>query len=273
VTAFHVVSGRLDDQSRSELVFRGDVLVFKDVPALADLCSLVDSFAPESLSELEASIDDVQSRFRGDDRARQFLRTALEQVGVDATTTCWDRPHLRIQLPSGSDGTQPGTLAVHRDTWSSNVYQQMNWWTPIRPITSARTVALYPSYWDRPLANTSASWDLDEIRARRKAGDADVPIVPSPTEPVDVESELRVVVEPGDLLCFSGAHLHASVPNSTAKPRLSVEVRTVSLDDVSLGRSAPNVDGAAPRVPWGWFRRMSDGVSLTALAEPAERRD
>jgi hypothetical protein len=71
-------------------------------------------------------------------------------------------------------------------------------------------------------------------------------------------------------LCFSGAHLHASVPNSTAEPRLSVEVRTVSIDDFERRRGAPNVDGAAPRVPIEWFRRITDGTSLAALVRDAD---
>jgi len=255
VTTLHVISGALPGARRSEFVLAGDLLVFKDVPALVDLCARVEVLVHVTTPE------DLQSRFRADSPAEECLRAALEQVGVDAAGTCWDRPFLRVQPPS-QDGA--GTLGLHRDTWSSNVYQQVNWWTPIRPVTPDRTIAFYPAYWRKPIANTSAGWDLEEIRTGRKAG-RDVPLVPEPTEPVDAAAELRIVIEPGDLLAFSGAHLHASVPNSTAEPRLSVEVRTVSVDDVEQGRGAPNLDGAAPRVPLDWFRRMTDGASLAAL--------
>ena len=70
-------------------------------------------------------------------------------------------------------------------------------------------------------------------------------------------SELRLVVEPGDLLCFSGAHLHASVPNSTGVARFGVEARTVDVGDVADDRSVPNVDGEAPRVAKDWFRQST----------------
>jgi hypothetical protein len=257
VTSLHVLSGSLPGPRRSELVFAGDLLVFKDVPALVDLCTRVEVLIHGTTPE------ELQSRFRADSDAEGCLRLALEHVGVDPAGTCWDRPYLRVQPPSQGG---PGTLGFHRDTWSSNVYQQVNWWTPIRPVSPGRTIAFYPAYWARPLANTSAGWDLEEIRAGRKAG-RDVPLVPEPTEPVDTAGELRVVIEPGDLLAFSGAHLHASVPNSTAEPRLSVEVRTVSVDDVAQGRGARNLDGAAPRVPLDWFRRMTDGTSLAVAAQ------
>jgi hypothetical protein len=90
--------------------------------------------------------------------------------------------------------------------------------------------------------------------------------VPEPTERVDRSAELRIVIEPRDLLCFSGAHLHASVPNTSGQTRFSVEVRTVLLDDIVAGRGAPNLDGRAPRVPLEWFRRIPDGALLPAPA-------
>jgi ectoine hydroxylase-related dioxygenase (phytanoyl-CoA dioxygenase family) len=84
-----------------------------------------------------------------------------------------------------------------------------------------------------------------------------------------MESELRLVIEPGDLLCFSGAHLHASVPNVSAETRCSVELRTVNIDDVARDRGAPDLDGRAPQVPLHWFRSMSDGTALQGQEETA----
>lgn len=89
--------------------------------------------------------------------------------------------------------------------------------------------------------------------------------MPEPTETVDTASELRPVIEPGNLLCFSGAHLHASVPNTTGVARFSVEVRTVDTGDAADGRGAPNVDGEAPRVASGWFRPVGDGKPLPSV--------
>jgi ectoine hydroxylase-related dioxygenase (phytanoyl-CoA dioxygenase family) len=85
---------------------------------------------------------------------------------------------------------------------------------------------------------------------------------------VDAGSELRIVIEPGDLLCFSGAHLHASVPNTTAETRCSIELRTVNAEDFARGRGAPDLDGRAPQVPLEWFRSMVDGRPLRREEEP-----
>jgi hypothetical protein len=213
----------------------------------------------------EAAIDELQRQVRTDGRMKELFRAALGYVGVDPARSYWDSIYLRLVPPIEADAErQVGRIGFHRDTWGSNVLQQTNWWATIRPLSADRTIAFYPAYWSRPIANTSADWDLDEIRALRRSGkrDEDIAIVPEPSEPVDTSSELRIVVEPGDLLCFSGAHLHATVPNVSDQTRVSVELRTVSLDDLAEGRGAPDVDGRAPKVPLEWFRSMEDGSPL-----------
>jgi hypothetical protein len=234
--------------------------VFKSVPALVEAASVADELIPEAPEE--EAIEALQERFRKDARIVLLLRSALEHVGVAAERTYWDSIHLRIVPPASE--RQVGTIGFHRDTWSSNILQQTNWWLTLRPLTDERTIAFYPDYWSKPIANTSADWDLAEIRKRRRANEPidDLPLVPEPTEPVATESELRMVIEPGDLLGFSGAHLHASVPNTSTETRCSVELRTVNRDDLERGRGAPDLDGRAPVTPLYWFRSMVDGAPL-----------
>jgi hypothetical protein len=244
-------------------VFRGDLLVFKEVPALVEVANLVDGLLGEA-PDL-AAIDELKGRIRDDARVKALFHAALAHVGVNPARTYWDSLFLRVVPPvEAGAGSQIGRLGFHRDTWASNVPQQTNWWMTIRPLSADRTLAFYPGYWSRPIQNTSADWDLDEIRQRRRRGERaeDLPIVPEPVEPVETESELRVVIEPGDFLCFSGAHLHASVPNLSGETRCSVELRTVNIDDFRRNRGAPDLDGRAPLVPLEWFHSMAVGSPL-----------
>jgi hypothetical protein len=270
MAAIHVMAGPLDDERRGEALFGGDVLIFKDVAPLQRLSTLAGQllravFGEEPAraqfalgpEEFTARASALVERWRRDSAAVEGFREVLREVGVALDRGYWDWLHLRIQ--PHEDFTEAGTLGYHRDTWASNIYAQTNWWAPILPITRERTIALYPAYWSRPLANTSATWDLERVR--------EMPTIPTPTEPVDADSEVRIVIEPGDLLCFSGAHLHASVPNTSGATRFSVELRTVTAEDVQAGRGAPNVDGEAPRVAWRWFKGITSGVSLAELAE------
>lgn len=271
MAAIQVLTGPLDDERRSEALFGGDLLIFKDVAPLRRFSTLVGELltavfgdTPQhaqfdlSPDEFTARARDVVERCRRHPAALQGFRDALRHVGVDLDRSYWDWLHLRIQ--PHQDFTEAGSLGYHRDTWSSNIDAQTNWWTPVLPITRERTIALYPAYWSRALANTSASWDLERVR--------EMPLVPRPCEPVNADSEVRIVIEPGDLLCFSGAHLHASVPNTSGATRFSVEVRTVAAIDVQAGRGARNVDGEAPCVAWRWFRGITSSASLADLAGP-----
>jgi hypothetical protein len=276
MSALKVASGALEDEARREAIYGGDLIVFEKVPPMVELCAHADALIREALDtddpvraqfglgrdEYLSRVEALQRRFRGDETAKELFLAALGHVGVDLRRTFWDWLYLRVS-PHGDEhaGRRTAGLGFHRDTWSSNVYAQTNWWATIYPITAGRTVAFYPAYWEEPLKNTSRGWDLEEIRAGR----SDVPVVPGPTETVNLASELRPVIEPGDLLLFSGAHLHASVPNTTGVSRFSIEVRTVDAGDAADGRGAPNVDGEAPRMASGWFRHVEDGTPLPAV--------
>ena len=276
MTAIRALSGALEDGQRRESIYGGDLLVFKKVPPMEEFCAFTDALIREVFGttdpvraqfeldrdEYLSRVEALQKRFGEDARAKDLFLAALEHVGVDLRRTFWDWLYLRVS-PHGEEhsGRRTAKLGSHRDTWSSNVYAQTNWWAPIYPITPGRTIAFYPAYWSSPVENTSGDWDLEEIRSGRSSA----PLVPWLTEPVDTASELRPVIEPGDLLCFSGAHLHASVPNSTGVARFSVEVRTVDAGDAANGRGAPNVDGDAPRVAQDWFRHVVDDTPLTAV--------
>jgi hypothetical protein len=247
-------------------VFRGDLLVFKGVPPLLEVANLVDGLLGDASGRLDLSaIDELKAQVGGDARMKPLFHAALAHVGVDPARTYWDPFRLRVVPPvEAGAGRQIGRIGFHRDTWGSNVLQQTNWWMTIRPLSADRTLAFYPDYWSRPIENTSADWNLDEIRERRRRGERaeDIPIVPEPVEAVETDSELRLVIEPGDFLCFSGAHLHASVPNVSGETRFSVELRTVNIDDFRRNRGAPDLDGRAPLVPLEWFRSMANGSPL-----------
>ena len=203
-------------------------------------------------------------RFEGSEAVQRLFRAALAEAGVVLDETCWDRVRLRVQ-PSGgavddvsatntASGKYSCTLPLHRDTWGSNVMAQINWWAPLLPLEPGATLELYPSYFTKPVANTSSQWDFEELKACRKRHEAypQMPVVVGDAVNRDDDAE-PVLIEVGDLIAFSGAHLHASAINRTGRTRFSTEVRTVDRRDFAEGWGAPNVDGAAPQVTRQWF--------------------
>ena len=142
------------------------------------------------------------------------------------------------------------TVPPHRDTWGSGIMAQVNWWLPLYPLADTRTMLLWPDAFRRPIANTSGEWNFDTFRNR---GQRDYPLLPvARVRPA--HRGVPVLIEAGQLLGFSAAHLHAGVSDASGRTRLGVDTRSVWEPDRNAGRGAPNVDGAARAEMWRWFR-------------------
>ena len=265
-------------------VFRGGLLVFRGLPAMVGLAARAramaeaafdpfppplaqDSFGPE---DCLARATALRRSFMRDGEARAAFRAVLGSIGLDPAAAFADRLILRLQ-PSGDthSGRRVRDLPPHRDTWGSNLMAQINLWGPVFPLDPGATMVIWPALFDRAVPNTSADWDLDRLREAPGRYPL-LPVLRGPppgggaaagVEGVEA-AEVPVLIRPGDLLCFSGTHLHASRPNRTGRVRVSVDSRIVCLADLRAGRGAVNVDGRAPRVAREWFHRVSDGAGL-----------
>ena len=261
-----------------ERLFRGELLVFRRLPVMLALAGRAramaeaafapafppfaqDGFEPE---EFRARAVALRRSFLHDPEARAAFRAMIEALGLDPASTFADRLILRLQ-PSGSAyaGRRSRDLPPHRDTWGSNLMAQVNLWGPVFPVEPGATMVIWPDLFIRPASNTSAEWDLERLRA----APGRYPLLPEFRGNLEGERVLTVLIEPGDLLCFSGAHLHASRPNRTGRVRVSIDTRILVRADLEAGRGAVNVDGRAPRDGREWFHRVSDGAGL-AEARP-----
>ena len=262
-----------------ERLYRGELLVFRRMAEMAALAARARAmagaaFAPAAPQEAEQALAPAEflaraaalrRAFMRDAEVRAALRAVIAELGLDPAAAYADRLILRLQ-PSGAAhrGRRVRDLPAHRDTWGSNVMAQINLWGPVFPVDAGATLVLWPTLFDRAVANTSAAWDLERLRE----SPGSYPLLPECRAPLDAVPALPVVIEPGDLLCFSGAHLHASRPNRTGRTRLSLDTRILHRGDAHAGRGAANVDGRAPRVAWEWFRRVADGAVLQAPDTP-----
>jgi hypothetical protein len=278
----------LEPRDFHDHIYKGDVLRLLGLEPMRELVDftrafLEDAFAPFAPVEIHKHLSHEQQTVSFAERQRDFARSpevrrlwraVFEHAGLAAEGLARDSLYLRFQPHQPAGAAVPrarttATIAFHRDTWGSNLYAQTNWWAPIYDITEGRTFAIYPSLWDRPVANTSADFDLAAILERSKAGgrnavDADTAI-PHLTERLEVSDATPVVIAPGEIIAFSSAHAHAGVPNSTGLTRISLETRTLWIDDVRTGRGAPNLDGYAPWMSPGMFRRVNDEIPLNEL--------
>ena len=273
----------ISDKDRADILFSGDLLVQQNISAMHQLIEWTSTLLDDSLKPLEAVTaqanltpekfikltTDAQTNFRVSEHARSLFFAALEECGVDLKQTYYDHFPLRI-VPYGTkhNGARNSFISPHRDTWGSNIYSQLNWWAPIYELETSRTIAVYPKYWTDPIANDTAEWRFAKhIESRRntpKGLKAPYPSAPSPIEDVDESEVVKVMLEPGDVLSFSSAHLHGSVPNTSNATRYSVEMRTINQLDLLADRAAPNVDNDGIELMYQWFKRITDKQALQA---------
>lgn len=265
------------DRAARERLFGGAILVFSGVPETAAFVAALReraeaAFAPHDpplaqqhlpREELARRCEALTQEVEGDRFLAQQLDGLLAALGADPALTHRDRMRLRIQVSGGDlDGRRPMTLPPHRDTWGSNVMAQVNWWAPLWPLDPGRTIAFWPELFARPVENSSAAWDYDALIASRKRGTTGYPLLPRACAPEALGPARPAIVPVGDIMAFSGAHLHAGTINTTGLVRFSFELRSVDAEDLREGLGAPNADGAAPRTPLQWFRRLGDGAPL-----------
>lgn len=278
----------ISDQERSERLFSGELLIYRQIPAMLELIEQADIQLKEALDGLEPDTaqyhfdrdeflnrtGQAQTAFRKDAGMRTLFFEVLKQCGVNIDATYYDHFPMRIvPFANSHDGAHRAAIGHHRDSWGSNIHCQQNWWAPLYTLEAQRSITFYPDYWHQPLTNNTEQWRFSDYLASRQQGAperaVDYPSAPGPTEAVDEGGARQIMLNPGDVLNFASAHLHASAINTTTRTRFSVEMRTICEDDLEAGRYAPNVDNEGVPPMYSWFKSIS-GLKPLEVAEPRE---
>ncbi len=281
----------LTDERRRGGLYRGDVFVYSGADPARELSRLaremlVEAFAPYDpelaqysmeVEDYAAVLADLKPRFIHHPEAKQHIRNLLEHYGCDLDKTYFDVPRLRT---STSDDYLTSGIAFafhpHRDTWYSAPMTQVNWWLPVYEIGPDNGLAIHPQYWQRPLKNGSRNYDYQQWQrtSRKEAAKhikRDTRKQPTPEEEVELDPQLRPICPVGGAVLFSAAQLHSSVPNASGRTRVSIDFRTVNIDDVMAGEGAPNRDSECTGTTLRDYLRASDLEPMSE--ELAQRHD
>lgn len=271
----------ISDSQRSALLFSGHLLVHTQSQYMLELIEFTKTLLTKNFEGLDpvsaqksltrspflAASCNAQIEFRNSSKARQLFFKALAECGVNLTTSFFDHFPLRVvPFAQQHTGAHRSAIGHHRDTWGSNIHCQQNWWAPIFELTKQRTIAIYPDYWQQPIANTTETWCFKQYLAKRNNSPLErsvaYPSAPSVVGKVNEKNAMKLVIKPGELLNFSSAHLHASVPNTSTATRYSVEMRTISIADIETNHHAPNLDNKGREPMYSWFKNMSTNKKL-----------
>jgi hypothetical protein len=272
-------------------LYRGAIMRFRDLAPMQDLIAFTRRFVEAELApaspveshegrggERAQIYSAARRKFANSPDAKRLWRSVFVEAGLDPEQTARDQLVLRFNPPVQPEQEHAvrrgiGTVHLHRDTWGTNLYAQINWWAPVWPLDPGRTLVFYPHLFDRPVNNSSAGFDIAAVMQRSREAPETVrsaELVPRPLGLLPRGEGIPVLIEPGEVIAFSAQHLHGGVANRTGKTRISLETRTLFIPDHVRGRGAANVDGRARWMTPGMFRRVADGEPLDrVLGVPA----
>ena len=272
-----LIDQRLSDAERRQALYDGDIFFYSPLKGSKALCDLAwdiieDGFGPVRpdraqfempVEKFVEIISKVKPAFTHHPDAKRHLRTLLEEVGADPEETYFDVPKLRIVSTDGYLTAGMGyAYKAHRDIWYACPESQINWWTPIRPITERRGLAFYPSCFAQAVPNNSHDFDayLWNADGRKNAGKyINSDPRPHPRFQGDsLETPQILIGDPASLLVFSAQHLHATVPNDSGETRFSIDFRTVHRQDILARKGAHLTDNRSTGTTLRDFMRSTD---------------
>jgi hypothetical protein len=272
-----------DDVERRRRLFAGDVIVYTHVPAIQEFAEFTRELVTEALGqdattvhtrrspdELADVLIDFKPKFIHHPDSIAHVRRVVTALGASEDELYADVPKLRTAFPQGGLSTGIAyAFQPHRDTWYAAPRAQVNWWMPVWPVAENNIMEFFPRWFGREIPNNSGDYDYyvaNAWRGRIKdfSGAKDMRVHPAPTEALGADEPRITVVPPvGGIMLFSGDQLHASIPNTSAATRYSIDFRTVHIDDVRDGSGAPCADVRCVGTAMRDFRRLSDLAEFT----------
>lgn len=267
----------LSDARRRQRLYAGDIVILSPTAGTKALVSLAremleEAFAPHDPRSIHkhatpervaAALSKLKPNFIHHPECKKLIPMIMSENGVSLADLYFDVPRLRSAYPSHflSSGIAYA-FHPHRDTWYSAPMCQINWWIPIYPLDPDNAMAFYPRYFSEPVKNNSEIYNYYEWNTKSRAAAAqhvksDTREQPKPQQELDPLT-VRYLPPPGGTIVFSGAQLHATVPNTTDLARYSIDFRTVHLDDVVARRGAPNLDSRCTGTTMRDYLRASD---------------
>ncbi|HEV3382268.1 MAG TPA: hypothetical protein VG142_14985 [Trebonia sp.] len=241
-------------------IYSGDLVILTRLRVLAEFVEYVRDelaalFAPHDPEYAHEHIEPAEMakilgawkpRWIHAERSRDLVRAIITEAGFEAERTHYDVPKPRTSFPAGHLTTGIAfAFPWHRDVWYSAPPQQVNWWLPIFPVRETNAMSFDLAKFGRPVPNTSGGFDYYENNAHRVITAKSVRTErQSRPGAVDHAPDLEMIPlpAPGEVLLFSGAQLHKSIPNVSGLARFSVDFRTVDTLDLQARRGAPLAD-------------------------------
>ena len=237
-------------------IYHGDLVILTRLRAVDEFVTylrkeLTALFAPHDPQHVHEFIEPAEmAKILGEwkprwihaDRSRDLVRAIIAEAGFEPEFTHYDVPKPRTSFPVGHLTTGIAfAFPWHRDVWYSAPASQLNWWLPVFPVRETNAMGFDLVSFARAVPNSSGDFDYYRNNAQRLTTARSVG-KEQQARPGAIGHEpsgiLIPIPTPGQILLFSGAQLHKSIPNTSGLARFSVDFRTVDARDLQTGCGA-----------------------------------
>lgn len=250
-----------------QALYGGEIVHLPATAASLRLCQEVQGLLREALgdapreAQFQLTGDDFFQRIGGLRRAlfteERFHRAVMEvmaSAGFDPGDNAFDPLRLRVVTHEGfNDPRAAPVYHPHRDTWYAHPQCLLTFWIALHDTPETETFVFYPACFSRPVPNSSSTFDYDrwvqdgwglKIGWQDKDAGSKVhyPGAPADLSDLDPGPPSGFSAATGEILIFSGAHFHRTLPNRSGRTRFSLDFRSAHLPDHAHGLGAPNVD-------------------------------
>ena len=197
----------------------------------------------------------IQNRIKFCKLIRKCFANFLLQIELGIQSTFMDYITFRYSPASGMKNI--GTLIptpAHRDTWASNIFNQINFWFPTHNVSDRNSIFFVPKYFQKSVSNNSDEWSFYRYKKTKE-------FLSTPVSNIKF-SQNQIVsfnVKKGEVLCFSGHHIHGSLVGES--DRLNLETRIVCENDEENYKIPVNLDAMGTVRKNKWFRNLKTGKS------------
>ncbi|MDA9605657.1 phytanoyl-CoA dioxygenase family protein [Candidatus Pelagibacter sp.] len=222
-----------ESNSLNEIINYSKNIIYKHFNGLQDVQRAQEKIDVKDYVEI---IMKIKNDFTNSIETDQLMASMLQKLNLQNEDIFFDKPKIRVAtynkyLESGAGYV----FKPHRDSWYAGPISQLNFWFPIFDIDLNSTFAIYPNYWGKKILNSSENFDYDLWKEKfrytaNKHIKTDTRNHPLALEEVDKSNEFRIDCSAGDLVVFSGCHLHGTIPNVSNKTRFSIDFRIISKD-------------------------------------------
>ena len=200
----------------------------------------------------DQTLKSFQKKVKNSNTLKTYFFEFLKFINFDIKKTYSDKITFRFS-PQKSEkplGYLKPALP-HRDTWASNFQAQINWWIPLHDVDEDNTIYFVPKYFKKKIDNDSLTWSFDKYKKGTES--SSTPVV---REKIEFNDLLTTSLRLGQILCFSGHHVHGS--NLSSKRRVNLEVRTISLNDSKNFHIPANLDSYNNIKRYKWFKSLNN---------------